>query len=134
MKSIKIGIVGARLRNSPKDKQLIKECILHLIKKYENVTITVVSGGCPKGADRFAEEIAKELNLRIIIHYPDGNLNMVTTKNEYRKLCFARNTLIANDSDMLIAMPNYDEHERPTGGTADTINKTRLQKKPVVFL
>ena len=134
MKTVKIGIVGARKRNSPEDKELIRQCILHLINKYPDVIIELVSGGCPLGADRFAEELAKEFNLKIVIHLPNKNDMKENSKSEYAKACFARNTLIANDSDILIAMPNYDKDKVPYGGTADTINKTKLQKKLVVLL
>ena len=131
MKILRVGVVGARARNTPQDKELIKNAIRHLMKK--DVCVHLVSGGCPKGADRFAEEISNELALGLSNHYPDKSQMKDNSRVEYAKICYARNTLIAEECDMLIATPSYDKNG-PIGGTADTIKKTRLLGKPVVIL
>lgn len=121
---LKIGIVGARARNTPEDKEIIRKILADRIKKGNNLII--VSGGCPKGADRFAEELAIEFNLPITIHYPDVPAN--AQKREYAQACFARNTLIAQECDILLALPGE------TGGTWDTIKKAKSFNRPVVIL
>lgn len=117
-----IGIVGSRLRDTEADKVLIREQLLGLIKRYGE--ISMVSGGCPKGADLFAEQLAHELRLPIKIHYPDKSqldehLMTVNPRLAYTQIYYARNTLIAQDADTLIACVTPDRK----GGTEDTIRK-----------
>lgn len=104
----KIGIVGSRRRCSAEDLARVKEEFLFLFQPGD----WIVSGGCPKGADAFAELIAKERGVPILIFYPDW-------KQLGRTAGFARNTLIAKESDVLIACVAADR----TGGTEDTIKK-----------
>lgn len=120
---IKVGIVGSRSRNTPEDKALVKSLISKQIKFFE---LHLVSGGCRTGADRFAEDIAVELDLDITIHRPD--VEPGCTKWEYARACFERNTLIAEDSDVIIAC--WDVISR---GTKDTIDKAiNLGKKVII--
>lgn len=100
-------------------KNLIKKVLKHRLKKGDHIHL--VSGGCPKGADRFAEELAKELELGISIHYPKTWPGM--ERWEFAKEAFARNTLIAEECDVLLSLPSYDSKGFPIGGTADTIKK-----------
>jgi predicted Rossmann fold nucleotide-binding protein DprA/Smf involved in DNA uptake len=109
-----IGIVGSRRRNTPTDKALVKEKVLDFMKSNE---VAIVSGGCKLGADRFAEEIADELNLLIIIFHP--KLIGVRNRMEYAKAAYARNKLIAQKADVLIACVASDRK----GGTENTIKE-----------
>ena len=103
----KIGIIGSRRRNTKHDFMKVTRA---LSKIYEEGDV-LVSGGCPKGGDNFAEVIAKDKGYSILIHYPNWN--------KFKKAAgFVRNSLIANDSDILIAC--MIEGSR---GTQDTINK-----------
>jgi len=109
----KIGIVGSRRRNSKEDYKLICGVFLEL---YEDGD-WIISGGCSKGGDLFAEIIAKKAKVPIMIFYPDWN--------KYgRAGGFQRNTYIANESDILIACVAEDRK----GGTEDTIRKFLKQK------
>ncbi|RLI55214.1 MAG: hypothetical protein DRP09_10390 [Candidatus Thorarchaeota archaeon] len=108
-----IGIVGSRRRNSQEDFEFLRRYIKSIVKDGD----TFVSGGCPKGGDRFAEIIAKELGISIRIHYPDWS------KGRYAGL--ERNTLIARDADVLIALIAPDRR----GGTEDTIRKFKAMGK-----
>ena len=103
-----IGIIGSRRRNSPKDKQKVYEVYKALYKEGD----WIVSGGCPKGGDAFAEDIAKDQGVPIIIFYPNWG--------KYgRGAGFVRNTFIAEKSTLLIACVAKDRK----GGTEDTIKK-----------
>lgn len=84
----------------------------------------LVSGGCPKGADAFAENLARDLGISILIHHADWK--GVAGKGAG----FVRNTKIALDSDVLIAMPAEDR----TGGTEDTIKKVLKLGKKVIYV
>lgn len=78
----------------------------------------IVSGGCPQGADRFAELIAKRYQVPITIHYARWH-------QLGKRAGFARNGDIAHDADVLIAAVAPDR----TGGTEDTIAKWRAKQR-----
>jgi len=112
-----IGIVGSRRRDTLDD---LLKCGAIFSEMYEDGD-RIVSGGCPAGGDRFAEIIAEmvgatEENGRLIIHRPvkppPGSPRYAYTKANY-----ARNTLIANDADVLIGVVAEDRK----GGTENTI-------------
>jgi hypothetical protein len=104
----KIGIVGSRRRNYFHDLDLVHGAFLEIYEKGD----TLVSGGCPKGGDWFAEIIAKIYDIPITIYHPDW-------EKRGRGAGFVRNTDIAKDSDVLIACVAEDRK----GGTEDTIKK-----------
>lgn len=117
-----IGIVGSRRRNSNKDFIKVKEALVSVYRRGD----TLVSGGCPKGADRFAEIIACTASIPIQVHYPDRNkLDPKLPKRvAFAKINYDRNTLIAQDADILIACVASDRK----GGTEDTIKKFLKRK------
>jgi hypothetical protein len=104
-----LGIVGSRRRSTIKDRKLIKDLVIKLKPD------KLVSGGCKKGADRFAEDISDDLNIPIKIFYPDCPKNC--PKYIWIKAAFARNKQIAEYCNKLIAVVASDR----TGGTEDTI-------------
>jgi len=104
---MKIGIVGSRRRNKHTDFRLVWEAF----QKVYNKGDSIVSGGCPKGGDRFAEMIAKDENINIHLFKPDWGKG--------KHAGFLRNTDIARNSDVLIACVANNR----TGGTEDTIKK-----------
>jgi len=110
-----IGIVGARIRDSQEDYATVRNKLLEVTEPI--TSFMIVSGGCKKGADRFAELLAGGDHKHIRIHYPA--INSYMSKAQYRTACYDRNTRIAEDSDFLIACvaPNRK------GGTEDTIKK-----------
>lgn len=129
MKTVVIGIVGSRRRDSEMDYLKLLKAFWNvvndrvLVGKLGQVEIRLVSGGCPKGGDRFAEKIAKDNGFTITIHYPDWD--------QYQRAAgFVRNTKIAEDCDILIAVVADDR----TGGTEDTIKKAKKFKKKVYIV
>lgn len=108
---MKLGIVGSRRRNSLQDKAILKERIVELSPEM------LISGGCQKGADFFAEEIAKELGIPIIIYYPKLLKGGDYPPHKVRNEMYARNIQIALASDHLIALVAEDRK----GGTENTI-------------
>ena len=114
-----IGIVGSRRRDDPVD-------FVGVMNAFDEVYETgdvLVSGGCPKGGDHFAERIAKERGLTITIHYPDWN-------GRGKGAGFERNGRIAEDADVLIACVAGDRK----GGTEDTIKKAEKLAVKVVLV
>ena len=92
-----------------------------LLDLYEEGDV-IVSGGCPKGADRFAEKFAKNEGAPILIIYPNY-------KKFGRGAPIIRNGSVANSSDVIVAcvvnpQDGLDEVlKRKTGGTEDTLRK-----------
>lgn len=114
-----IGIVGSRRRNTANDMVYM---LVEFDKLFE-VGDRIVSGGCPTGGDSFAESLAKTRGLTITIHYPDWN-------GLKKAAGFARNSKIAEDCDVLIAVVAKDR----TGGTEDTVKKVKKLGKRVVLV
>jgi hypothetical protein len=114
-----IGIVGSRRRDSLEDYKKIIDKVIEIYEKGD----TFCSGGCSSGADKFAEEISDALQIPIQIHYAKWH-------TYGRGAGFMRNTLIAEDSDVLIACVAEDR----IGGTEDTIKKFQQLGKTRVYL
>lgn len=110
----KIGIVGTRKRDNPEAYKKVEEDFLEIYEEGD----WIVSGGCPKGGDRFAEVIAKKYGIPILIFYPNWD--------KYKKSAgFVRNRDIAKKSDVLIACVSRDR----TGGTENTIGHFHKNNK-----
>lgn len=123
----KIGIIGSRRRNSKSDFDLLKKMFYSI---YEDGDI-IVSGHCPKGGDAMAEIFAEELNLteengKLILHRPKWYKDGIFDK----AAGFVRNTFIAEDSDVIIAVVAPDR----TGGTEDTIQKAIKLGKQILLV
>jgi hypothetical protein len=129
-KVIYVGVIGARVRNTVRDKHLIRKVLIHRLVMGDNMHL--ISGGCHVGGDRFAEELAVELNLPITVYKPDCPKG--SSKFDYGKACFRRNTTIAEKSDIIVATPRTDKNGEPFGGTGDTIRKAKKLGKPIVML
>lgn len=115
---MKLGIVGSRRRNSFTDKELIR-CRI----RAHNPDM-IISGGCQKGADRFAEEIADELGLSITIFRPDfRKLTSTRTRFDVINVYYERNKKIAEASDCLVALVASDRK----GGTENTIEHFKFK-------
>ena len=99
-----IGVVGSRRRNTGEDRQRVYLTIHHH-RQYVGGNTMLVSGGCPQGADLFAEEYADMHRLPIIRHLPDRTQlrDDVPARAAYAIIAYARNELIAKDADTLIA-------------------------------
>ena len=103
-----IGIIGTRRRNSNDAYRKVRDEFINHYKEED----WICSGGCPKGGDRFAEMIAQEFGVPIIIFYPNW-------KKYGKNATFIRNSEVAKKSDIIIACVAYDR----TGGTEDTLKK-----------
>lgn len=115
----KIGIIGSRRRDTSNDFNKCEEIFLSIYEDGDEI----VSGGCYKGGDRFAEIIAKKHCVPIKIYYANWN--------KYGKGAgFRRNTNIAEDSDVIIAVVAEDR----TGGTEDTIKKAVKMNKNIILV
>ena len=109
----RIIIIGSRQRDAIPDYRLVQIAFLEIYEKGD----MIVSGGCPKGGDRFAEMIAKLFAVPITIYFPDW-------RRLGRSAGFIRNTTIAQNGDIMIACVAADR----AGGTEDTIKKFKKFK------
>lgn len=124
----KIGIIGTRKRNIRTDYQIVYDAFFEI---YEDGD-WIVSGHCPKGGDAFAEKIAFDYGIPILLFPP---------KKRIREEFFARNTLIAQNSDFIIAClvrpsePIDDILSRQSGGSEDTLKKfVKLNTKERIII
>ena len=119
-----IGIVGSRRRNEQAD---FTACWNAFLTIYEDGD-RIVSGGCPSGGDRFAEIIAAKFGLTV----ENGGLiiHEALWKQYGKQAGFIRNTDIARDADVLIAVVAADRR----GGTEDTIRKVMTLRKNVIIV
>jgi len=112
----KIGIIGTRKRNIITDFYCVHKKFFDIYEKGD----WIVSGHCPKGGDAFAEKISYDYGIPILLFPPE---------KKRREFFFARNTLIAEHSDILLAclVNPHESHEeiykRKSGGSEDTIRK-----------
>ena len=90
---------------------------------FHNRLTHLIFGISEKYFSHFAEIIAKQSGSSIIIHYPDWNTHG-------KSAGFIRNTLIAEDCDVLIACVAEDRK----GGTEDTIKKVKALEKKVYLV
>lgn len=110
----KIGIIGTRKRNIITDYHIVKDAFFEIYEEGD----WICSGGCPKGGDAFAEKIAYDYGIPILLFPP---------KKKTREFYFARNVLIAKHSDIIIACL-INSHEtieeilqRKSGGSEHTL-------------
>jgi hypothetical protein len=124
----KIGIIGTRQRNTRTAFMAVKEAFFSV---YEDGD-WIISGGCPKGGDAFAERIARDFGIPILILHARWNHEWIEGKfiRKYNKAAgFIRNSPIAEKSDILIACvvnPQDSIEEilnRKTGGSEDSLKK-----------
>jgi len=116
----KIGIIGSRKRNIRTDFMKVKEAFFEVYEEGD----WIVSGGCEKGGDLFAETLARMFGIPILILHArwrhEWNEEKKNFERTFNKAAgFIRNTPIAEHSDVLIACVQSDR----TGGAEDTIMK-----------
>ena len=92
-----IGIIGSRTRDTPEDLDLLIEKFKTIYKDGD----WICSGGCPRGGDKFAEQIARKMGIPILIFHANWE--------RYGKAAgFKRNVHIAEKSRVLISLKNLD--------------------------
>lgn len=120
---MKVAIVGTRRRDAGDDYRAVEEAFKRLLTVWPDAEIGIVSGGCSKGGDRFAEGIAEVYGLPITIFYPDW-------RRYGRAAGPIRNKLIAAECDIMIACVA----ENRMGGTEDAIRKVKKLGKEVILV
>jgi hypothetical protein len=109
-----IGVVTARSRLQD-GYQAFKDAFCRLYRDGD----CVVSIGSPEDENGFAERVCRELGLTLTIHYHEPRFG--------NRAVFARNSIVAADCDVLIAV-----HDPGSQSTTDAIIKaTRMGKKVI---
>ena len=130
---MKVGIVGSR---TYEDKRKIRDMVYKLKKKFGD-DLTIVSGGCKDGADKYARKYALELGCKYVEFNPAHTQRTLYSAlrdayygKEYNvKYFFHRNKMLAGYVDYLVACMTTN-----SSGASYTINEARKKGKRVVIL
>jgi len=125
---LRVGIVGSRRRNTLYDRKAVFRLVAWLVQRQGEGGLVIVSGGCPKGADNFAEEAARIYDVATDIYPVDTK--GVTSRWEFRKRAFARNRVVAERSTELYCWVAEDRK----GGTENTVGHALELKRPVYLV
>lgn len=113
--SVSIGIVGhAADKFTPlmeeRAKEIILEIITALLISEEDISLTVISGGCHLGGiDKWAEEVANYIGIPVTVHAP--RVLSWSALGGYRD----RNLKIAKESDIVHCIVAEEYHSGYTG-------------------
>ena len=132
---MKVGIIGSR---EYQNFRKVKDTIFALKNKFGK-DLTIVSGGCKDGADKFAKKFAIELECNYIEFNPahtPKNLYSALSENYYGKKYapknfFHRNKMLASYSDYIIA---FIPKGKKASGTEHTIKEAKKAGKKVVII
>jgi predicted Rossmann-fold nucleotide-binding protein len=133
---MKLAIVGSR---EFKKENKVKALLESYIQRYGFENVTVVSGGCPDGADALAKKAALEMGLQYIEFPPKHrchNEYCIRPPEEYGKEYhvsnfFVRNSQVAEFCEHLVAFTIKGVR---CNGTMDTYGKAkRMNKKCLLF-
>jgi predicted Rossmann fold nucleotide-binding protein DprA/Smf involved in DNA uptake len=114
---MRVGIVGSRRRRDWR-------AVFNLVDKLPSGTV-VISGGCKRSVDTWAVLRARERGLETVEHLPKLSRGM--SYWQVVQAMYARNRLIAEDCDILVAFVAPDR----TGGTENTIGWAKKLGKKV---
>jgi hypothetical protein len=130
-KKIVVGVVGSRRRRSMQDLAKLDSYVLSLMHRARksDADLEFVSGGCKEGADAFIKGLCTRYKLPLTEHLP---VFAVSGEHYWDKVnaYYARNKLIAEDCNFLIAMPAEDRK----GGTENTIIQAQELGKKVILI
>ena len=120
----KIGVVGTRRRDTPSAYKAVFDKFFEI---YEDGD-WIVSGGCKKGGDRFADLISEKYGIPI--------LRIPPNYGRYKQAApLVRNGPVAENCDVVIACVMHPEDgiikvlQRTKGGTEDMLKKHAKFKK-----
>jgi len=111
---INVGIVGSEEKYwTESQKGLVYEKILEILGSYDYPIL--ISGGCPNGGvDIWAEEVASDLKIERVIHYPEVQRwnSVATFDGRVLRGYKTRNIEIAEQSDVLYDIePEFVDHD-----------------------
>lgn len=130
---MRVGIIGSR---TYENKRKIRDMIYKLKGKFGD-ELTIVSGGCKDGADKYARKYALEMDCKYIEFNPAHTVRNLYSalhdayygKDYNVKYFFHRSKMIAGYVDYLIGCG-----ANGTSGMSYTINEARKKGKKVVIL
>ncbi len=113
---MKLGIVGSRKLD---DYQIVEDAIN---KYFKNVSF-IISGGA-QGTDSLGILYAQIHKIPYLEHLPD-----LKKYKDFAQAAMARNTLVVEDSDAIIAF-----WDGKSAGTKDSINKAKSSNTPLTII
>lgn len=125
---MKVGFTGSHLGLSEEQKQVLTRIM-------QPKPIEVHHGDCI-GGDVYFHHVAKNLNLRVVLHPPSNPKSRCFCDADYthkEKPYLDRNHDIVDDTDILIACPATAK-EVLRSGTWATIRYAEKKKKTIIFI
>lgn len=113
-----LAVVGSR---EYQDRVVVYYFLEEYLKVFGD-ELVIVSGGCPRGPDHFAEDFAH-------LHKIPTKIFQANWDEHGKAAGFIRNSTIVDNCDEVIAF-----WDRKSNGTKDTINKARKQNKEVIIV
>ena len=135
MEDMKVAVVGSRKYSN---RRKIKEFIFKLIQKHGK-DLTIVSGGCQDGADKYAKKYALELGAQYREYPPFHEVHNLYCalpeacygKPYNMKYFFVRNKQIAQNSDVVVGfIPEGDDAK----GTISTLKYAKKFNKKTMII
>ena len=132
---MKVALIGSR---KYVNKNKIKDFVFRLKQKYGD-EVSVVSGGCKDGADKYAKKYALELDVDYIEYPPIHEQPSIYCPEPdylYGKTYavwnfFKRNKQIAKFSDIVVGFVSEGDEAK---GTMDTIKHAKEFKKKIMVI
>jgi hypothetical protein len=129
---IVIGITGTREGATPAQLAELRSHIAQ-IYAYNGVNATVLHHGDCVGVDKQAHDIALEYDMLIEVHPPTSGVHRAFTagwSKLHKPLPYRlRNEQIVARCDVLLAVPDGPESQRPKSGTWMTVRMARRANK-----
>ena len=130
---MRVGVIGSR---TYENKRKIRDMIFMVKNKFKE-DLTIVSGGCKDGADKYAKKYALEMGCNYIEFNPAHTqrnlysaLHDAYYGKEYNvKYFFQRNKMLVDYIDYLIAFVSDDSN-----GAMYTVNAAKKKGKKVVII
>ena len=125
---MKLGIIGSRSRNLDRDRLLVFEFVKERLTMVGHDELIIISGGCPEGADQFAEQAADLYGCSCTVHYP-LKYPPAVTRHEAVQRFYRRNLKIVRDSETILALVNPGR----TGGTEHTLRHATALGRAIII-
>lgn len=127
---MKVGFSGTRAKLHPRR-------FVELENLLEKIAVSELHHGDCVGCDAMAHEIAEAMGCKVVIHPPvkdDLRAFKKSPLTRESKYYLDRNRDIVDETEVLVAMPQFPDRETKRSGTWYTIRYARSKGKKVIIV